>query len=66
MLGLAEMAARLAESRCVIEEGCDPHPIHNAYGHIRPVTREHVDKFLTPASYEYYAIIDRIARGEKP
>jgi hypothetical protein len=64
--GLAEMAARLAESRCTIEEGCDPHPIHNAYGQLRVVDRDRVDTFLTPASCEYYRIIDRITRGEKP
>jgi hypothetical protein len=66
MLGLAEMAARLAESRCDIEPGCDPHPIHNTFGQMRVVERAKVDEFLTPASCEYYRIIDRISRGEKP
>jgi hypothetical protein len=66
MIGLAEMAARLAESRCEIEEGCDPHPIHNTYGQLRVVERVRIDPFLTPASCEYFEIIDRIARGEKP
>jgi hypothetical protein len=64
MNGLAEMAARLAESRRAWE--IDKHPIHNVYGHISVVSRDQIDEFLTPASCEYYRIIDRIARGEKP
>lgn len=64
MNGLAEMAARLAESRFPWK--IDLRPLHNAYGHIRVVRRDQVDQGLTPASCEYYRIIDRLSRGEKP
>jgi hypothetical protein len=62
VIGLAFMAARLAEERT---------GMHNAivmFGCLIVADREWVfaDESSYPATCEYYRICDRIARGEKP
>lgn len=60
MLGLAQMAAHLAQMRkglVIVDQG-----------HIDIVKRKSAENFPSafPSSAEYYRICDRIARGEKP
>jgi hypothetical protein len=63
VIGLAWLAARLATER-VKNTGSFCWTRHSEYWWLG-VSRDEVDE-STNASAEYYAIIDRIARGEKP
>lgn len=61
MIGLARMAMLLAESRAD----------HSVAGFwtvhkLEPCQREFLNVAIHPFSAEYYRIIDRLSRGEKP
>jgi hypothetical protein len=61
MMGLADMAMRLAEER-------GPNSTKGFWTtrHLDPAPRKCARPETHPVSAEYYAIIDRISRGEKP
>jgi hypothetical protein len=61
MMGLADMAMRLAEKR-----GPDYTKGFWTIQHLDPSPRKYARRATHPVSAEYYAIIDRISRGEKP
>lgn len=62
MLGLAQLAARLAESRVDRVDGV----IISDNGVMCVNPRNYSYPWCAPCSAEYYKILDRIARGEKP
>lgn len=66
MIGLARMAAQLADKRARRERG--PHYVGIDFERSNPVEREVVarDPGSVPASLWYYTIIDRLSRGQRP
>jgi hypothetical protein len=65
VIGLADMAMTLAENRVVVSEG----PWVAGFWtrlKIPPCDRNELNPVIHPVSAEYYAIIDRISRGEAP
>lgn len=64
MMGFADMAMCLAEQRaCARREGLAGFWTRHRIG---PCGREYANPATHQVSYEYYQIIDRINRGEKP
>lgn len=60
------MAAQLADERARLTRG--EHYVGIQFERSNPVSRKYASENpkSTPASLEYYAIIDRLTRGEKP
>jgi len=66
MIGLARMAAHLADERTRKVRG--EHYVGIQFERSNPVSRVYANNYpkAAPASLEYYRIIDRLTRGEKP
>lgn len=65
MIGLIDMAMCLAERRVSVGENWSLAGFWTCHK-IEPVYRDFVNPALHPVAAEYYRIIDRLSRGEKP
>lgn len=68
MMGLADMAMRMAEMRVCYRSRTPRRNLRgfwSRYG-TKPTPRHEVNPKLHPIAVAYYRICDRIARGEKP